>query len=245
MKFRALVALVSVELKKLIRQPTNLFLNLLFPAVLTITFIFAFGDPELGMNLNLVVPGLIVYAVIFLIMTIAQSFSSEKQEGVLKRLNTTPMTSAEFMGSQIITNMLIAILQVAVVFTLAFFLGFNPQSGFEGILLAFPVTAIFALSSVGLGLITATVSKTPEVATGISFVFILPQMFFGTFVPITSTTQQIANLIPSFYLLDALKMIFAGDWISTKFFFDIAVISIVSILVVIIGIILFEKYGSS
>jgi len=133
---------------------------------------------------------------------------------------------------------------VTVVFTLAYFLGFKPDSGIGGILLALPVTAIFALSSVGLGLITATVSKTPEAATGISFVFILPQMFFGTFIPITSTTQQIATFIPSFYLLDALKMIFIGDWINTNFFLDLAVISIVIILVVLIGIILFEKYGS-
>jgi len=245
MKFQALAALVEMELKKLIRQPTNLFLNLLFPAILTIVFIFAFADPELGMSINSVVPGLIVYAVIFLIMTIAQSFSSEKQEGLLKRLNTTPMTSAEFMGSQIITNMLISIVQVAIVFTLAYFLGFRPDSGIGGILLALPVTAIFALSSVGLGLITATVSKTPEAATGISFVFILPQMFFGTFIPITSTTQQIATFVPSFYLLDALRMIFEGNWMKTAFFLDLSAISIVSILVVIIGIILFEKYGST
>jgi ABC-type multidrug transport system permease subunit len=124
-------------------------------------------------------------------------------------------------------------------------LGFKPDSGIEGILLALPVTAIFALSSVGFGLVTATVSKTPEAATGISFIFILPQMFFGTFIPITSTTQQIATFIPSFYLTDALRIIFDGDWINTNFFLDLLVISLVSILVVIIGIILFEKYGSA
>ena len=244
MKPQSLVALVKMELKKLIRQPTNLFLNLLFPAVLTIVFIFAFADPELGMNLNSVVPGLIVYAVIFVIMTIAQSFSTERQEGLLKRLNTTPMTSSEFMGSQIITHMLISFLQVTIVLTLAFLLGFRPDSGIQGIILALPVTAIFSLSSVGLGLITAAVSKTPEAATGISFVFILPQMFFGTFIPITTTTQQIAKFIPSYYLLDALKLIFEGDWMNTNIFLDLAVTSIFSISVVIIGILLFEKYGS-
>jgi ABC-type multidrug transport system permease subunit len=239
------VALVKMELKKLIRQPANLFLNLLFPAVLTIVFIFTFADPELGMSLNSVVPGLIVYAVIFIIMTIAQSFSTERQEGLLKRLNTTPMTSSEFMGSQIITNMLISIVQMIIVFTLAFLLGFRPESGIQGIVLALPVTATFSLSSVGLGLITATLSKTPETATGISFVFILPQMFFGTFMPITSITQQIVKFIPSYYLLDALKMIFEGDWMNTYIFLDLGVISIVSITLVVIGILLFEKYGSA
>ncbi len=245
MALQSLVALVKMELKKLIRQPANLFLNLLFPAVLTMVFIFAFADPELGMSINSVVPGLIVYAVIFVIMTIAQSFSTERQEGLLKRLNTTPMTSGEFMGSQVITHMLISFLQVIVVFTLAFLLGFRPDGGIQGIFLALPVTAIFSLSSVGLGLITATISKTPEAATGLSFVFILPQMFFGTFLPITSTTQQIAKFIPSYYLLDALKMIFEGDWMNTNIFLDLGVISVVSISAVIIGILLFEKYGNA
>jgi ABC-type multidrug transport system permease subunit len=234
-----------MELKKLVRQPANLFLNLLFPAVLTIVFIFTFADPEMGMSINSVIPGLIVYAVIFVIMTIAQSFSTERQEGLLKRLSTTPMTSSEFMGSQIITHMLISFVQVTIVFALAFLLGFRPDSGIQGIFLALPVTAIFSLSSVGLGLITATVSESPEAATGVSFVFILPQMFFGTFMPITSTTQGIAKFIPSYYLLDALKIIFEGDWMNANIFVDLGVISIVSVAIALIGILLFRKYGSA
>jgi ABC-2 type transport system permease protein len=244
MKYQALSALVKMELKKIIRQPAYLFLNLLFPAVLTIVFLFAFSDPDMGMDVNSLVPGLIVYAVIFLIMTIAQSFSSERQEGLLRRLNTTPMTSAEFMGSQIITNMLISTVQVIIVIVLAFLLGFNPSSGIIGALLALPVVALFALSSVGLGLITATISKTPEAATGISFIFILPQMFFGTFVPISSTTEQIATFVPSYYVVDALKLIFEGNLMNPSILLDLSVISIVSILIVLIGIFLFEKYGN-
>jgi len=242
MKLQALTALVNVELKKLVRHPVNLFMNLLFPALLTVVFMFTFSDPELGMSINSVVPGLVVYAVIFLIMTVAQSFSSEKK--LLRRLNTTPMTSTEFIGSQIISNMIIAIVQVIVVLVLAYLLGFRPESSFEGIFLALPVTGIFALSSVGLGLITATVSKNPEMGVGLSFLFILPQMFFGTFMPLSSSTQEIAKFVPSHYLFDALKSIFEGNWMNTNFFFDLVIISAVSVFIVIIGIVLFEKYGN-
>ena len=112
MNLQGLVALVRMGLKKFVRQPAYLFMSLLFPAILTLTFGVAFGDPELGMNMNLMVPGLIAYACIFIIMTIAQSFSSERQEGLLRRMSTTPMTSMEFMGSQIMTNMLLSIYQV-------------------------------------------------------------------------------------------------------------------------------------
>jgi ABC-2 type transport system permease protein len=244
MKLQALSALVKMGLKKLTRQPAYLFLMLLFPAVLTLMLGLAFADPEFGMDINNLVPGIISYACIFIIMTIAQSFSTERQEGLLRRMNTTPMTASEFMGSHIITNMVIAILQVVEVSALALIIGFRPESGLEGVILALPVAALFSLNSVGLGLITATVSKTPEAATGVSFVFILPQMFFGTFVPLTDTTRQIAAFMPSYYMVDALTLIFEGDWANPSILLDIGVISIVSVAIIAIGILLFRKYGN-
>lgn len=245
MKVQSLTALVKMELKKMVRQPAHLFLSLLFPAILTLTFVFAYGDPELGMDINVMIPGLIVYACIFLIMTVAQSFSTERQLGLLKRLNTTPMTPGEFMGSHVLTNMIIAFMQVIVVLTIAMLMSFRPPSGLSSLFVALPIIVLFSLSSVGLGLITATVSKTPEAATGVSFIFILPQMFFGTFVPITDMTRQIAMFIPSYYVVDALTLIFAGDWTNPQILVDVSVISIVSVIIVALGIFLFREYGNS
>lgn len=229
----------------MVRQPANLFLNLLFPVVLTVVFTFVFSDPELGMSIDTVIPGLIVYAVIFLIMTTAQSFSSERQAGLLKRLNTTPMTAGVFLSSRLITHMLIAMVQVVIVLSLAVALGFQPASGVTGILAALPVAALFSLSTVGLGLITATVSRTPEVATGLSFVFILPQMFFGTFIPITRVTQQVAAVMPSYYLREALTLLFAGHWTHSAFLIDVGVTAVFSVAVVAIGTLLFERFGNA
>lgn len=244
MNFRGLKALIKMDLKKLIREPATLFLMLLFPAVLTLSFGIVFADPEMGMDVNMVVPGLIPYAIIFIIMTVAQSFTAERQEGLLRRMNTTPMTASEFIGSRIISNMLIAMLQVVIVILIAILIGFRPNSGVEGILFAIPIAALFSLSSVGLGLITATVAKSPEAATGISFVFILPQMFFGTFIPITATTRQISMFMPSYYVFDALSLIFGGDWTNARILLDVGVISVVSVAIVAVGIMLYRKYGN-
>jgi len=80
---------------------------------------------------------------------------------------------------------------------------------------------------------------------GLSFLFILPQMFFGTFMPLSSSTQEIAKFVPSHYFFDALKLIFEGNWTNANLLFDLLIISAVSILIVIIGIVLFEKYGNT
>lgn len=245
MNTQRILALMKMELYKILREPAYLFLMILFPAVLTITFGFAFSDPELGMSFNLMAPGLFAYACIFIIMTVAQSFADFRDQGLLRRLNTTPMSSTDFMFSSILSNMIISMLQVVIVFVLALLFGFRSNSDIVGILLAFLLMALFSLSSVGLGLITASVSKSAGTATGLSFIFILPQMFFGTFIPITDTTRPIAMFLPSYYATDALTSIFNGASLtSANILIDFAFISIVSIVIVIIGILLFKKSGN-
>ncbi|MBA7539208.1 hypothetical protein ES705_31487 [subsurface metagenome] len=245
MNTQRILALMKMELYKILREPAYLFLMILFPAVLTITFGFAFSDPELGMTFNLMAPGLFAYACIFIIMTVAQSFAELREQGLLRRLNTTPMSSTDFMFSNILSNMIISMLQVVIVFVLALLFGFRSNSDIVGILLAFLLMALFSLSSVGLGLITASVSKSAGTATGLSFIFILPQMFFGTFIPITDSTRPIAMFLPSYYATDALTSIFSGASLtSANILIDFAFISIVSIVIVIIGILLFKKLGN-
>lgn len=244
MNFKRIIALLKMELLKIVREPAFLFLMLLFPAILTIMFGFIFGDPEFGMSMNTVAPGIFGYACIFIIMIVAQSFTDMRDQGLLKRLNTSPMTSADFMASEIIANMILVIFQVIIVYLLALPFGFNPKANILGMLLAFILMMIFSISSVGLGLITATISKSSGTATGISFIFILPQMFLGTFIPVTATTEPIAMFMPSYYATKALSAIFSGDlansWVATGFTF----ITIVSLLIIAIGVFLFKKYGN-
>ena len=85
--------LVVMQIKKLFRTPANLFLSVLFPAILTVTFGIAFNDPETGMTIHSMAPGLISYAIIFIIMTVAMSFAEDRDQGLLKRINTTPTLS--------------------------------------------------------------------------------------------------------------------------------------------------------
>ncbi|MFX0037727.1 MAG: ABC transporter permease [Promethearchaeota archaeon] len=245
MKVQRILALLQMELKKIIREPAFLFLMLLFPAVLTLVFGIAFSDPALGASFDMMAPGLFAYACIFIIMTVAQSFSDIREQGLLRRLNTTPMTSGDFMGSQILSNMIIAMLQVLIVFICALPFGFSPNTNIGGLLFAFLLMAIFSLSSVGLGLITATIAKSSGTATGLSFIFILPQMFFGTFIPMTDTTRFIAMALPSYYATDAIRSIYNGaSLLSYNILIDFAFISITSIIIIIIGILLFKKYGN-
>ena len=242
------LALVKMELLKLIREPANLFMNLLFPAILTLVFGLAFGslggaDPPM---FDMMAPGLFAYACIFIIMTVSMSFADDRENGLLKRINVTPTTSTQFIGSHIITNLLIAVIQLVIVFLLSFVMGFQPNVDVFGVIMAFILMLFLSLCSVGLGLITATIAKSAGAAAGISFIFILPQMFFGTFIPLTDTTRIIGIFLPSYYVTDALTAIFNGTSpFAVEILTQLGILALISVVIVILGIFLFKKYGKA
>ena len=243
-------ALVKMELKKIIREPAYLFLMLLFPLVLTLAFGLGFSTQESVIpgksQFELMVPGLYGYACIFIIMTVAQIFSDDREQGLLARINITPTSSGEFMGSHLISNTILSVIQVIIVAACSLLLGFQPKGGILGFILAFVFIIILSICSVGLGLITATIAKSAGAATGLSFIFILPQMFFGTFIPINDTTRPIAMFLPSYYVTDAITMIFNGIALTDlNIWFNLVVVLIISVIIVIIGIELFKRYGKA
>ncbi|MEM0095808.1 MAG: ABC transporter permease [Candidatus Bathyarchaeia archaeon] len=191
-------------------------------------------------------PGMFTFASIFLIMMVAQSFTQDRENGMLKRIRTTPITPAEFMASQVLAYMLIALIQAVLVFAAVYLLGFRPAVSFSAYLLAFLFILVFSLSNVGFGLITATVSKTSGAATGISFLFVLPQLFLGTFVgaSLSSTAQTVSRFVPSHYVTDALTSLFlrGASATSPTIILDLAVVTLSCIAILAVGVILYAKY---
>jgi len=194
-------------------------------------------------------PGLFAFASIFLTMIVAQSFTLDRESGLLRRINVTPTTATEFMSSQAISNMIGALIQAVLVFVMAYVVGYRPKGDAVTLAVAFILVLIFSLCNVGFGLITATLAKSSGAATGIAFIFIMPQMFLGTFVgsALSATAQSVGKFVPSYYVTDALTSLFlrGAPVSSPAILLDISVVSVVSIVTLFAGILLFRKHGKT
>jgi ABC-2 type transport system permease protein len=194
-------------------------------------------------------PGIFAFASIFLTMIVAQSFTLDRDSGMLRRINVTPTAATEFMSSQAISNMIEGLIQAAVVFAMAFAVGYRPKGDISTLALAFVLVLVFSLCNVGFGLITATLAKSPGAATGIAFLFIMPQMFLGTFVgaSLSASAQSISKFIPSYYVTDALTSLFlrGAPLGSPSVLLDLAVTIACSTAVLMIGVVLFKKCGKA
>jgi ABC-type multidrug transport system permease subunit len=182
-------------------------------------------------------------------MTVSQSFLFEREKGLLRRIRTTPTSPSEFIGSHTVSNMITAMIQVAIVFIVAFLVGYRPLGDATSFISAFLILAVFSLCCSGFGLIAATLARSSGAATGIAFLFIMPQMFLGTFVSVGLSTiaKEAGRFVPGYYVTDALTSLFlrGAPVTSPAILLDILVVAAYSIVVLIIGIVLYGKYGKT
>ena len=188
------------------------------------------------------VPGLFAYAAIFLTMNVAQAFATEREQGILRRINMTPTSPSEVIVSGVLSNLVVGAVQVAIVYGASSLMGFRAQASVLGIAYALTIVLFLVLCNVGFGLITASLVKSSGAATGLSFVFILPQMFLGTFVPVS---PSMARFVPSHYVTDALTSLFlrGAPLSSPVILYDLLVVAVVGVLTVAVGIAVFQRFG--
>ncbi|MCW4024869.1 MAG: ABC transporter permease [Candidatus Bathyarchaeota archaeon] len=191
-------------------------------------------------------PGMFTFASVFMIMIVAQSFTGDRESGMMKRIRITPTTPTEFITSQVVSYLAIAFIQAAIMFGMIYALGFRPEVGIPVYTFAFLMVLVFSVSNVGFGLITATITKSSGAATGLSFLFLLPQMFLGTFVgaSLSGAAQEAGKVVPSYYVTDALTSLFlrGASITSATVLLDFGVVVVSCVAILAVGIVLYGKY---
>jgi ABC-2 type transport system permease protein len=252
MNVQRMGALVVVELKKLYRDPMSLAVMLLMPVGLTLIFYLALSGitndyyPVPGMNhFEYLLPGVMGYAVIYMGMMVALALCEYRKDGLLDRVETTPVSPSAYLGSHIVANMVIATFQGLVVLLVARLLGYVPLGGLPGLLLAGFFLAFLAVTVVGFGLIVASVAKDSGAASGLSVIFIVPMMMFGALLAVfNETTRTIARFTPNFYVSDSLSIIFhQGSLSDPAIWQNLLILALISLVTVGAGIQLFKRIG--
>ncbi|MCA9943711.1 MAG: ABC transporter permease [Ardenticatenaceae bacterium] len=250
MTLQPMNALIVVEVKKLYRDLMNLAVMVLMPVGLTLIFYLALSSvtndyyPVPGMNhFEYLLPGVMGYAVIYMGMMVALALVEYRKSGLLKRVETTPVSPSAYLGSHIVANMIIAVIQGLIVLLVARLLGYVPLGGLAGLLLAILFLALLAVTAVGLGLLTAAVSKDTGAAGGLAAIFIIPMMMFGALLAVfNETTRNIARFMPNYYVSDSLSVIFhTGNLSDPAIWQNLLILAGISLVVLVAGIQLFKR----
>ena len=160
---------------------------------------------------NFYVPAVITN-IVFIITMLLSSMAvvREKEIGTIEQVIVTPIGKGEFILGKTIPFILIGFIDVALVSLVAVFWFDVPLRG--SIPLLFGATALFLMSSLGIGLLISTISRTQQQAMMSAFFVIFPAMLLSGFAfPIESMPQAVqwlTYLNPMRFFLVIIRSIF-------------------------------------
>ena len=168
-------------------------------------------NPELESR-DFMIPGIVA----LLLLVITTNLSSmaivrEKELGTLEQLNVTPITRWQLILGKLVPYGIIGLIDVVIV-TLAAILWFEIPLRGSPVLLAV-TSAIYLLTTLGLGLFISTISNTQQQAMmTATFFFLTPMLYLSGFIfPIENMPaliQPITYLIPLRYFIVIVRGIF-------------------------------------
>jgi ABC-2 type transport system permease protein len=208
-----------MEAKLFLREPASAFFTLVFPLL----YLFMFGiisgnepTPQFGgqRTIDASIPGLTAVIICTTgLMSTTMTMSTYRENGVLRRLRTTPVSPLVVLIAQVIvvfSMTALGMLLLVAAGTLVYHVRFEGN--------AFSMLAGFVLSSLSffaLGFILAGIMPTARSAWVVGMVLMYPMMLlsgaFFTLEILPATVQKVAVFLPLTYVVNLLRGLWNGQ----------------------------------
>ena len=183
------------------------------------------------------VPGIIAMSVMTSSLSGAVNMNAElRQKGVIRKLSTTPITHGDWVLSNILYQVILAVISATAILLVSYAV-FNVSLRIDAWLPTFIVLEVFAFA--GIGMILTRVATEAESAMAAANAIMYPMMFLsGSFFPLEmmpSFLQKIARILPLYYGNEGLRaaMVLADNMTALR---CSAIIGVFAAVVFVVGI---------
>jgi ABC-2 type transport system permease protein len=203
------------------------------------------GGPQT--DFDVYAPGMMIFAWLMIIPQTAMLVARERRWRTLHRLRLTRLNTWELLAGIGLAQMVVAVLQVIVVFAAALALGFNSQGS---LLLAVIIGCLICLSAIGLGLIVAAFAENDSQAANIGSTITMLQVFLsGAFYempPLTIFTVGghpigLFDVFPATHGLLALQQVFNYGASLSQVAFRLGATLILSVIILVAGVAIYHR----
>ncbi|HLV04795.1 ABC transporter permease [uncultured Georgenia sp.] len=218
-------------LLKIKHVPEQLFDVTLTPVIFTLMFTYLFGGAIAGDTstyLQFLLPGIIVMTVLTVSVYTGFTLNTDITKGVFDRFRSLPIWRPAPIVGALLGDTVRYTIASGVTLTLGLLLGYRPEGGVAGVLLALALLLVFAFSLSWVFTILGLVMRTPNAVMGVSMLVIMPLTFASNvFVDprtMPSVLQSIVEVNPVSHLVTAVRGLMGG----TATFSDITWVLIAS-----------------
>jgi ABC transporter DrrB family efflux protein len=178
-----------------IRRTPELLLDVtLSPIMFVVLFNFVFGGAigrlvgaEGGSQedyINYMMSGIFVQTIAFAGIYTSVLLANDLQKGMIDRFRSLPMSQSAVLTGRTLTDLLRALLAIAIMWVVGILVGFRPEGGIVGNAGAIGLMLLFGFALSWVGVAAGALVRTPEALQGIIFAVVFPLTFVSSaFVP--------------------------------------------------------------
>jgi ABC-2 type transport system permease protein len=216
--FSAVATLGWRAMLKIKHVPFQLFDVTVMPIMFTLLFTYIFGGALAGSPqkyIQYLLPGVLVQTVVFITVYTGMGLNTDIQKGLYDRFRSLPVWQPSPIIGALAGDVFRYSVASALILIVGLFLGFRPQGGVVGVLLAMALVMTFCFALSWCWIIIGMLVRTPESVMTTSFVFLMPLTFASNIFVDLSTMpgwlQEVVSRNPVTHLANASRGLMHGE----------------------------------
>jgi ABC-2 type transport system permease protein len=223
---------------KIKHVPFQLFDVTVMPIMFTLLFTYIFGGALAGSPreyIQYLLPGVLVQTIIFITVYTGMGLNTDITKGLYDRFRSLPMWQPSPIFGALAGDMFRYSVASALIIIMGLILGFRPEGGALGVLLAVGLVMVFCFALSWCWIIIGMLVRTPESVMTTSFLFLMPLTFASNIFVELSTMpgwlQEVVGRNPVTYLANASRGLMHGRPVGT----DVAWVLIASAVITLVA----------
>lgn len=215
------MAFASRALLRIKHVPEQMFDVTLFPIIFLLMFTYLFGGAIAGSTsdyLQFLLPGILVMTVAQITMYTGIDLNNDIRKGIFDRFRTLPIWLPSALIGALLVDVVRYTMASAVMIVLGLVLGFRPEGGLVGVLLAVALVLVFSFSLSWIWTTLGLIVRSEKSLMMMSFLVMMPLTFISNVFVDPSTLpswlQGFVNVNPISTLATAVRgfMHGMGTW---------------------------------
>jgi ABC-2 type transport system permease protein/oleandomycin transport system permease protein len=158
---------------------------------------------------NFLMAGIFVQTIAFAGIYTSVLLANDLQKGMIDRFRSLPMSQSSVLVGRTVTDLLRAMIAIAIMWAVGFAIGFRPEGGIPANAAAIGLMLLFGYALSWLGVAAGALVRTPEALQGIIFAVVFPLTFVSSaFVPTEDMPDWLAwfaDRQPMTLVIDAVR----------------------------------------
>lgn len=226
--FSDMGVMLGRSMRHILRSMDTIITVTIMPIALMLLFVYVFGgaiQTSTDNYVNYLLPGILLIAIASGISYTAYRLFMDMERGILERFHSMPIARSTVLWGHVLSSLVSNSISVAVIFLVAFIMGFRSPAGVWSWFAVACILALFTLALTWIAAIAGLSAKTVDGVGAISYPLIFLPFISSAFVPTESmppAVRAFAENQPVTSIVEAIRELLSGQPVGIEIWIALA-----------------------